>query len=154
MQEWWMVSALVMSRGNYNFKRLFTLSEFYDRDPSAYYGTLQSVRGHDMGMTGWLEYYVGGLATQMQEVQNKGEQVIKTGILQIKAGAAGLSGTALSVFSAILKGGNNTPSALEAKLHISRSTLQRHLRSLIAAGLIRAVQSSTHDPTAHYEANS
>jgi DNA-binding HxlR family transcriptional regulator len=66
-----MVSALVMSRGNYDFKRLFTISEFYDRDPSAYYGTLQ-----------------------------------------------------------------------------------RHLRSLIAAGLIRAVQSSTHDPTAHYEANS
>ena len=96
---------------------------------------------------------MGGLATQMQEVRSKGEQVIKTSILLIKAGAAGLSGTALSVFSAILKDGVNTPLALEAKLHISRSTLQRHLRSLIGAGLVRAVQSSTHDPTAHYEAN-
>ncbi len=148
-----LLATLVMYRGNYDFKRLFTLSEFYDRDRSAYYAALQSVRGHDMNMTGWLEYYVGGLATQMQEVQNKGEQVIKTGILQIKAGAAGFSGTALSVFSTILKGGSQTPADLTAKLHISRSTLQRHLRSLIEAGLVRAVQSSTHDPTAHYEAN-
>jgi len=148
-----LLATLVMYRGNYDFKRLFTLSEFYDRDRSAYYAALQTVRGHDMDMTGWLEYYVGGLATQMQEVRSKGEQVIKTSILLIKAGAAGLSGTALSVFSAILKDGVNTPLALEAKLHISRSTLQRHLRSLIGAGLVRAVQSSTHDPTAHYEAN-
>jgi len=148
-----LLAMLVMYRGNYDFKRLFTISEFYDRDRSAYYAALQRVREHDMDMTGWLEYYVGGLATQMQEVQSKGEQVIKTGVLQIKAGAVGFSGTALSVFSAILKDGINTPSALTVKLHISRSTLQRHLRSLIGAGLIRAVQSGTHDPTAHYEAN-
>jgi len=36
-----------------------------------------------MDMTSWLEYYVGGLATQMEEVKTKGEQTIK-------AGAAGL----------------------------------------------------------------
>jgi Fic family protein len=148
-----LLATLVMYRGNYDFKRLFTLSEFYDRDPSAYYGALQRVLEHDMDMTGWLEYYVGGLATQMQEVQSKGEQVTKTGVLQIKAGAVAFSGTALSVFSAILRDGINTPSALTVKLHISRTTLQRHLRSLIGAGLIRAVQSSAHDPTAHYEAN-
>jgi len=148
-----LLATLVMYRGNYDFKRLFTMSEFYDRDSSAYYAALQRVREHDMDMSGWLEYYVGGLATQMQEVQSKGEQVIKTGVLQIKAGTVGFSGTALSVFSAILRDGINTPSALTVKLHISRSTLQRHLRSLIGAGLIRAVQSSSHDPTAHYEAN-
>jgi len=148
-----LLAMLVMYRGNYDFKRLFTISEFYDRDRSAYYAALQRVREHDMDMTGWLEYYVGGLATQMQEVQSKGEQVIKTGVPQIKAGAVGFSGTALSVFSAILRDGINTPSALTVKLHISHSTLQRHLRSLIGAGLIRAVQSGTHDPTAHYEAN-
>lgn len=148
-----LLATLVMYRGNYDFKRLFTISEFYDRDRSAYYAALQTVRSYDMDMTGWLEYYVSGLATQMQEVQSKGDQVIKTGILQIKAGAAGLSGTALSMFSAILRDGSQTPADLMARLHISRSTVQRQLRSLVKAGLIRAVQSSTHDPTARYEAN-
>jgi hypothetical protein len=36
-----------------------------------------------MDMTGWHEYYVGGLATQMEEVKTKGE-------LAIKAGSTGL----------------------------------------------------------------
>src|SRR5664279_177658 len=141
-----LLATLVMYRDNYDFKRLFTLSEFYDRDSSAYFGALQRVHSHDMDMTGWLEYYVGGLATQMEEVQSKSEQVIK-------AGAAGLSEAALSVFSAILNNGINTPSALETKLHMNGRTLQRHLRSLIGAGFIRAMQLSTHDPAAHYEAN-
>ena len=74
-----LLAMLVMYRGNYDFKRLFTLSEFYDRDPSAYYGALQRVHSHDMDMTGWLEYYVGGLATQMEEVKTRGEQAIKAG---------------------------------------------------------------------------
>lgn len=148
-----LLATLVLYRGGYDFKRLFTVSEFYDRNRTAYYDALQSVRDHGMDMTSWLEYYVKGLSTQMQEVQNKGEQVIKTGVLQIKAGSAGLSGTALSVFSTILKEGSQTPADLTAKLHVSRSTVQRQLRSLIEAGLVRVVQSSTHDPTARYEAN-
>ena len=78
-----LLATLLMYRGNYDFKRLFTFSEFYDRDPSAYYGALQRVRSHDMDMTGWLEYYVGGLATQMEEVKTKCEQAIKAGAARL-----------------------------------------------------------------------
>ncbi|HZL82555.1 MAG TPA: Fic family protein [Candidatus Deferrimicrobium sp.] len=78
-----LLATLVMYRGNEDFKRLFTFSEFYDRDPSAYYGALQRVRSHDMDMTGWLEYYVDGLATQMEEVKTKGEQAIKAGAARL-----------------------------------------------------------------------
>lgn len=49
-----LLATLVLYRGNYDFKRLFTISEFYDRDRSAYYAALQSVRSRDMDMTGWL----------------------------------------------------------------------------------------------------
>ena len=48
-------------RAGYDFKRLFTLSEFYDRDRSAFYAALQSVREQDMDLTGWLDYFVHGL---------------------------------------------------------------------------------------------
>lgn len=147
-----LLATLVLYRGGYDFKRLFTVSEFYDRNRTAYYDALQSVRDHDMDMTSWLEYYVKGLSTQMQEVQNKGEQVIKTGVLLAKASAAGLSGNALNILAAILKDGINTPSALATKLHIDRSTVHRHLRNLIEAGCLRVVRSSRNDPTAHYEA--
>ncbi len=35
-------------------------------------------------MTTWLEYFVNGLATQLQEVQNRGQQVMKLDILTIQ----------------------------------------------------------------------
>ena len=47
-------------RAGYDFKRLFTLSEYYDRNRDEFYRSLQSVRERGMDMTGWLEYYVEG----------------------------------------------------------------------------------------------
>jgi len=62
-----LLSTLCLYRSGYNFKRLFTISEFYDRDRAAFYAAIQGVRDADMDLTGWLEFFTAGLATQMQE---------------------------------------------------------------------------------------
>ena len=36
----------------YDFKRLFVISEYYDRDRQAFYRAIQGVRDRDMDMTG------------------------------------------------------------------------------------------------------
>jgi Fic family protein len=46
-----LLSTLCLYRTGYYFKRLFTISEYYDRDRPAYYKALQSVREHGMNMT-------------------------------------------------------------------------------------------------------
>ena len=79
-----LLSTLYLYKTGYDFKRLFTISEYYDRDRSNYYKAIQSVRENDMDMTSWLEYFVNGLATQLQEVQNRGQQVMKLDILSIQ----------------------------------------------------------------------
>ncbi len=76
-----LLSTLCLYRSGYDFKRLFTLSEFYDRDRSAFYTAIQGVREHDMDLTGWLEYFMQGLATQMSEVQQRGEIVIRRDVI-------------------------------------------------------------------------
>jgi len=58
-----------LSRKGYDFKRLFTISEYYDRDRPAYYRAIQSVRAGGMDLTKWLEYFAEGLAIQMREVR-------------------------------------------------------------------------------------
>ena len=58
-----LLSTLCLYRAGYDFKRLFTLSEYYDRDRSAFYRAIQSVRAQGMDLTSWLEFFVGGLAT-------------------------------------------------------------------------------------------
>ena len=129
-----LLAMLVMYRGNYDFKRLFTLSEFYDRDRSAYYVALQSVRGHHMDMTSWLEYYVGGLATQMQEVRSKGEQIIKTDVLALRFE---LSERQRSIVRRLATEGSlSIEQVQQAVPDVHRRTVQRDLARLVEKGLV------------------
>ena len=64
-----------------DFKRLFTLSEYYDRDRNAFYQAIRSVRELGMDLTGWLEFFVSGLATQLAEVKARGEAAIKRDVV-------------------------------------------------------------------------
>jgi len=81
-----LLSTLCLYRAGYDFKRLFSISEFYDRDRAAFYAALQSVRDSGIDLTGWLDYFVEGLATQMDEVTERGKRAIKVDVLAAKHG--------------------------------------------------------------------
>ena len=72
-----LLSMLCLYRSGYDLKRLCTLSEFYDRDLSAYYRALQCVRTSGGDLTEWAGFFVGGLADQLREVQARGERAIR-----------------------------------------------------------------------------
>ena len=76
-----LLSTLCLYKAGYDFKRLFTISEYYDRDRPSFYKSIQSVRDNGMDMTGWLDYFVTGLETQMIEVRDRSEQVIRRDVL-------------------------------------------------------------------------
>ena len=76
-----LLSTLCLYRSGYDFKRIFTISEYYDRDRQEFYKAIQSVRNSEMDMTGWLEYFCVGLATQMKEVTLLGKQAIQNDII-------------------------------------------------------------------------
>ena len=71
-----LLSTLILYKTGYDFKRLFTISEYYDKDRPAYYKAIQSVRQNNMDMTAWLEYFVEGLRSQMVDIQEKGKKII------------------------------------------------------------------------------
>ena len=71
-----LLSTLILYKTGYDFKRLFTISEYYDKDRPAYYQAIQSVRNNNMDMTAWLFYFVEGLRLQMKEIQEKGKKII------------------------------------------------------------------------------
>ena len=79
-----LLSTLCLYKSGYDFKRLFTISEYYDRDRPVFYKSIQSVRENNMDMTGWLDYFITGLETQMIEVKKRGEQVIRRDVLTQK----------------------------------------------------------------------
>ncbi len=71
-----LLSTLILYKTGYDFKRLFTVSEYYDKDRPSYYKAIQSIRQKNMDMTSWLEYFIGGLRAQMAEIREKGKKVI------------------------------------------------------------------------------
>lgn len=85
-----LLSTLILYKTGYDFKRLFKLSEYYDKNRPAYYSALQSVRKNNMDMTQWLEYFTNGLKMQMLEVKEKGEKIIRKEAIFEKVKALGL----------------------------------------------------------------
>jgi Fic family protein len=129
-----LLSTLCLYRSGYDFKRLFTLSEFYDRDRAAFYAALQRVREQGMDLTGWLEFFASGLAAQMEEVKARGTAAIRRDLLVREHRLNERQGRAIE----FLMGSPQMAIAdFEALCpDVSRRSLQRDLAALEAKGLI------------------
>ena len=143
-----LLSTLCLYRAGYDFKRLFTISEYYDLDRSAFYRAIQSVRKSGMDMTGWLEFFVEGLSTQLAEVRERGEKAIRRDVLIKEHGLSDRQGTALGY---ILEHGSLNVQDFEAICpEVNRRTLQRDLKAMIDKGLLLEKATSPTDTTKCY----
>ena len=143
-----LLSTLCLYRAGYDFKRLFTLSEFYDRDRTAFYQALQNVREQEMDLTSWLTFFVDGLATQLVEVKNRGELAIRTDLL---AAEHQLNPRQVVALNQVGTHGKLNLTEFEALFpNVSRRTLQRDLKRLSELGLLEKVGTSPTDPGRHY----
>ena len=143
-----LLSTLCMYRAGYDFKRLFTISEFYDRDRQAFYNAIQGVRDNDMNLTSWLEYFTRGLATQLVEVKKRGERVIRVDLAVRKFELSERQSKALNYLAA------NERLTIQnfEKIcpNVSRRSLQRDLKELSKKRLICEVGGGATDPRRHY----
>ena len=129
-----LLSTLYLYRAGYDFKRLFTLSEYYDRDRSSFYHALQSVRENNLDMTPWLEYFVEGLSTQLVEVRQKAERIMRADALTLQYQLTLRQHSALLY---LLQHGSITIQEFE-RLYpgINRRTLQRDFSIMAKKNLI------------------
>jgi Fic family protein len=131
-----LLSTLCLYRAGYDFKRLFTISEYYDRDRSAFYAAIQRVRESGMELTNWLEYFVEGLATQLAEVREKGEIALHSAALVKDHGLTERQAKAIEFMS--LHGSLSIQDYEGLCPSESRRSLQRDLKALLDLGLIVA----------------
>jgi len=130
-----LLSTLCLYRAGYDFKRLFTISEYYDRDRSAFYAAIQNVREQGMDLTGWLDYFVDGLATQMIEVTERGKWVIRRDAIAQKHGLSARQALAVGYLL------ENPVLRIEDYEQlcpgINRRTLQRDIKGLVERGVLK-----------------
>jgi len=132
--------TLLLYKNGYDFKRLFSLSEFYDKDRRRYYEAIRSVKENDMDLTRWLEYFVEGLKTQMLEVKAKGELAIKKEVVLEKAEKLDLNERQLKAVRYVVERGKISISAFKSLVpEVSEKTLYRDLQDLVGRGLLKEV---------------
>ena len=143
-----LLSTLCLYRAGYDFKRLFTISEYYDRNRSAFYHALQSVREQEMDLTGWLEYFVAGLETQLEEVKERGKKAIQ---LDVLATERQLNARQVDALRYLLLQELMSIQDFE-RIHpsVARRTLQRDLKDLLVKELIAEVGQASTDPNRRY----
>ncbi|MBU0479221.1 Fic family protein [bacterium] len=132
-----LLSTLILYKTGYDFKRLFSLSEYYDKDRLSYYKAIQSVRENNMDMTFWLEYFVQGLRTQMDQIKQKGKSIIKYGSVLQKAETIGLKERQVSALKFIIQNQHISRSQYVEKFKVSLRTANYDLSLLESKGLIK-----------------
>lgn len=130
------LSTLVLYKTGYDFKRLFTVSEYYDKDRPAYYNAIQSVRRNDMDMTVWLEYFVDGLRLQMKEIQEKGKKIVGADKVVKQFGDKGINDRQAKIIRYIVINGKITNEECQNVCGSIRRTATRDLSSLVQKGVV------------------
>lgn len=75
------VATLVMFLDGYDIRKFFSFEEYFDENPMDYYLTLQAVSNqlvldtHERDLTPWLEYFVEGVAIELNRVKEKVQRI-------------------------------------------------------------------------------
>ena len=80
------LATLILYLRGFDIKRFFALDDYYDSDRPAYYAALQSVNQETLDLTGWLEYFTGGVLISLSKVK---ERVLQLSLEKRKRNAKG-----------------------------------------------------------------
>ena len=75
------VATLIMFLDGYDIRKFFSFEEYFDEEPIKYYLTLQAVSNqlvldtHERDLTPWLEYFVEGVAIELNRVKEKVQRI-------------------------------------------------------------------------------
>jgi Fic family protein len=133
------MATLVLYLTGYDFKRFFSMEEYFDRNVENYYRALQSVQqSEDDDLTYWLEYFCYGLALEVDRVK---EQVLKLSKdLKMKkelGQQVALSERQIVILELLQNQGEITSDdAHDVLPNVSIDTVLRDLKDLIKKGVI------------------
>ncbi len=133
-------ATLVLYDAGYDFKRFFSLEEYFDSDVEAYYQALLSVQQSDnKDLTYFLEYFTYGLALEIDKVKQKVLKLSQDLKIQRELGQqVALSERQIILLEVLQNQGQMTSDdAQKALPNVSVDTILRDLKDLIAKGVVQ-----------------
>lgn len=134
------MATLVLYAADYDFKKFFSLEQYFDSDVEAYYQALLSVQqSENNDLTYWLEYFCYGLALEIDKVKQKVLKLSKDLKMKKELGQqVALSERQIILLEVLHDTGEITSEeAQKAIPSVSVDTILRDLKDLIKKGVIK-----------------
>lgn len=133
-------ATLVLYLLGYDFKRFFSIEQYFDNDVEQYYKALLSVQQKpNADMTYWMEYFCYGLAVEIDKVKHQVQKLSKDLKLKKELGAqVALSERQIILLELLQNQGSMTSDDAQKVLpNISVDTVLRDIRDLIQKGVVK-----------------
>jgi len=133
------MATLVLYTSDYDFKRFFSIEQYFDSDVEKYYEALLSVQQHPQkDLTYWLEYFCYGLALEIEKVKNQVLKLSKDLKLKQQLGEqVSLSERQILLLELLQNQGLISSQDAQAILpNVSIDTILRDMKDLISKGVV------------------
>jgi Fic family protein len=133
------MATLALYSGHYDFKRFFSLEQYFDADVDQYYQALLSVQqSQDHDLTYWLEYFCYGLALEIDKIKQQVMKLSKDLKLKQQLGEqVALSERQIILLELLQNQGEVTSQDAQAALpNVSVDTILRDLKDLMTKRII------------------
>lgn len=134
------MATLSLYQSGYDFKRFFSLEQYFDSDVERYYQALLSVQQSAvLDLTYWLEYFAYGLALEIDKVKHQVQKLSKDLRMKKELGAqVALSERQIILLELIQNQGEMTSTDAQRVLpNVSVDTILRDLKDLITKNVIK-----------------
>lgn len=133
------MATLSLYASNYDFKRFFSLEQYFDSDIEKYYQALLSVQqSQNQDLTYWLEYFCYGLALEIDKIYQQVLKLSKDLKLKQQLGEqVALTERQIILLELLQNQGQITSQDAQTVLpNVSVDTILRDLKDLIKKGVV------------------
>lgn len=132
------LAMLLMYALGYDFKRFFSIEQYFDSDVDAYYNALLSVQQANNDLTYWLEYFCYGVALEIDKIQQQVQKLSKDLKLKKQLGKqVALSERQIIILEVFQQQDEVTSEDLQRVLpNVSVDTILRDVKDLITKEVI------------------
>jgi Fic family protein len=141
-----LLTTLILHRGGYDLKGLYSLEEYYARDLSAYYQALAVGPSHNFyqgraeaDITAWVDYFCAGMADSFESVRRRAREAADRGMRDDSAALRRLDPRQRRALELFRRSVVITSRDVEALFGVSQRTARNILSSWVSGGFVLVV---------------
>jgi Fic family protein len=141
-----LLTTLILHRGGYDLKGLYSLEEYYARDLSAYYRALAVGPSHndyqgraEADITAWVEYFCAGMADSFESVRRRAQEAADRGLRDDSAALRRLDPRQRRALELFRRSVVITSRDVEGLFGVSQRTARNILSSWVSGGFVLVV---------------